>query len=319
MDYGGFVRLTRMHGEQPQAPALGSDIGAWARDGDSDYEIGNLPELLTQIEDSIRIIRPLENTGRRLAGFAVSLKNIRSINEAYRAVISGITSINLRATMVNEVPLRVAGIMLRRHTDNVEVSIAPAEYPVQPMLFVDELPPFILSLGARYADGVRSASPMYSFLTYYELNKVLGWLQTILRPLANEKGVDYIDLNGKIPDSRSPMIQNRFAGKGYKTVLGMLYAHRNEIVHELLGKGVKPFMSSAEDTVMLERDVLRIMAFEILNKLLLNVSNFEEAGVSPVALDAYINAAYQVRKSSKRRGNYQKEEALEHNQRPGIA
>jgi hypothetical protein len=302
MDYDGFVRLARLHAEQPTAPVFGSDIRSWVVVGDSDYEVGNLPELRTELDDSLRIITPLENASRRLAGFELQLKNIRSTNEAYRAVISGITFINLRATMVNEVPLRVAGIILKRPADNLEVSIVPAEFPVQPMLFVSELPPFLLSLGARYAEGVRSGSPMYSFLTYYELNKVLGWLQTVLRPFADEKGIVYVDLNGKIPVSRSTHVRNNFSGKRYREVLTMLYSHRNEISHELLGKGVKPFVSGAEDLIMLERDVLRIMAFDLLGKLMINVSEFEEAGVTPMELDAHINAEYEVRKASKRRG-----------------
>jgi hypothetical protein len=259
--------------------------------GDSELQLDDANiqrEFFLPARDPVGLTHVLlvENEHRRLGSIIVAIEQCSDTFVAYRVSQTVFNTVAVAAGMQCNIPLRWNSILLVRETaaravyHSCEI-VAPVGYPTVTANLSFELPAALARLYSNYVEGFRSNSPFYSFLCFYALAEfVTGTLQGRLRRCANERGIEYHDLNGALTEENVGNAAPMYVGMTYAKLLNVTRPLHNAVAHFIVKRVPRPFNVADEDRAMFARDALKAACRALIGTVEANYTNFVANGMN---------------------------------------
>lgn len=225
----------------------------------------------------------IRNGAGRAAAISIDAEGAHTLIDGYHFARIAFDALNVRVTARTGVPLVEAAMLLtaplatgietaarfRIPFPDVELAVTPDVSPIYPLLLT------------LYCEGIRTNSPLYAFLLYFQLaDFLLGRWQGVVRSVAREYNVTIPDITCELSGDEMDIIAPYQKGKRYVDVVQSYRdAFRNAVAHfNLEFGGAKPFLSRAEDEASVARDVLRIACAHLLETTAKTFRAFTDGG-----------------------------------------
>jgi hypothetical protein len=257
--------------------------------GDSNYTIGDNPELVFGIDGKQYTVLFHKNAEDRLTAFQVSDFSAVNIGAAHNTSRSIFNMFSAWLGVYFHITLR-EGAAITFNKDRRETTVTfRTPYGTLPVGEILMKPfPVLWPFASLYSEGVRSNSRFYSFLCYFKLVHMFQEkIQPGLRKLVAAQNIPIEDLNGIIPSHPFRFIAPNQVGRKFNVIRKEYQSEfRNAIAHFDLGTAPRPFNPPDEDRIEIAEHVIRFIAYDLFGRLVRNLNTLQKAGVAYSTISA---------------------------------
>jgi hypothetical protein len=134
---------------------------------------------------------------------------------------------------------------------------------------------------SQYIEGIRSSSPLYSFLCYFKICERLNRVRPRIRKICERYNITPPSVNGVFPEDPIAYVNAEAIGKKYTAELSRLQdLYRNSIAHLNPNEDIEPLVDAVrESQVRTASCLLRYAAFDMINQIIAALSTIRDTGV----------------------------------------
>ena len=266
-----LIRLAK-NGEPIERPTVLD--AAWFFLGDSNHSFPPVSEVAQTVTSTFGSANVrsliLPNTDGRAATLKIEVDGVHTLIDGYHFARMAFDALNVRVTARTGVPLVEAAMLLTAPSPaGIEVAARfRIPFPDVKFAVTPDVSPIYSLLLTLYSEGIRTNSPLYAFLLYFQLAEfLLGKWQGAIRAVAAKYNVTVPDITAELSGNEMDIIAPYQKGKRYVDVVKTYRdTFRNAVAHfDLEFGGPKPFLSRAEDEAAVARDVLRVACDHLLD------------------------------------------------------